>query len=267
MQQSLKILRRNHIELEAEIAQILDSNIMLLQNNGDDFIQDIDNPKDSLESPEEFETESLSYDIPDILDSDFEWKEIYEDSESYGYKSTESIDIDEFQESWLYDSVSFDKLLETSIYLSPLNNEGQLIASQILTYLDENYFLTKTHKELTKKLKADVDKLVRIIDVIKHLNSPGVASQSIRECLLAQLHSKDDFINGDKSLKPLLIKDISELLGLAKSTVSRAVSGKYISFNQHLIELRYFFLITYQQIPMVRKKIILLAPLNLQKPS
>lgn len=55
------------------------------------------------------------------------------------------------------------------------------------------------------------------------------------------MHQQDYFIEGDKAMQPLTMRVIAELLGLNESTISRAVNGKYLSFNQQLIELRTFF--------------------------
>ncbi len=55
------------------------------------------------------------------------------------------------------------------------------------------------------------------------------------------MEQQDYFIEGDKAMRPLSIQTIAEQLGLSNSTVSRTVRGKYLSFNQRLIELRFFF--------------------------
>lgn len=55
------------------------------------------------------------------------------------------------------------------------------------------------------------------------------------------MHQQDYFLDGDTAMQPLQMRVIAEMLDLNESTISRAVSGKYLSFNQRLIELRYFF--------------------------
>lgn len=49
------------------------------------------------------------------------------------------------------------------------------------------------------------------------------------------------FIDGDLSLKALKYQDISDVTGISKSVVCRCVNEKYISYNDQLIELKYFF--------------------------
>ena len=46
---------------------------------------------------------------------------------------------------------------------------------------------------------------------------------------------------GLDSLKPMMIKEVAEEIGVHPSTVSRAVSNKYVYTPQGVFELRYFF--------------------------
>ena len=51
-----------------------------------------------------------------------------------------------------------------------------------------------------------------------------------------------DFLeHGIDQLKPMMIKEIAEEIGVHPSTVSRAVSNKYAHTPQGVFELRYFF--------------------------
>lgn len=55
------------------------------------------------------------------------------------------------------------------------------------------------------------------------------------------IQQQDYFFGGEKAMRPLVMREIAEQLDLSESTISRAVNGKYLSFNQRLIELRFFF--------------------------
>jgi RNA polymerase sigma-54 factor len=47
--------------------------------------------------------------------------------------------------------------------------------------------------------------------------------------------------NGMEYLKPMMIKDVAEIVGVHPSTVSRAVANKYAHTSQGVLELRFFF--------------------------
>jgi RNA polymerase sigma-54 factor len=58
----------------------------------------------------------------------------------------------------------------------------------------------------------------------------------------AVLRRQQDFLDyGADHLKPMMIKEVAEEVGVHPSTVSRAVANKYAHTPQGVIELRYFF--------------------------
>jgi RNA polymerase sigma-54 factor len=54
-------------------------------------------------------------------------------------------------------------------------------------------------------------------------------------------HQEGFFINGVQSLRPLVLRDIAETIGMHESTVSRVTSNKYMSTPRGIYELKYFF--------------------------
>ena len=56
-----------------------------------------------------------------------------------------------------------------------------------------------------------------------------------------------DFLeHGSSHLKPMTMKEIADAVGVHETTVSRAVSGKYMATPQGLFEMKYFFTPGYQ---------------------
>jgi RNA polymerase sigma-54 factor len=49
------------------------------------------------------------------------------------------------------------------------------------------------------------------------------------------------FVNGVRSLRPLVLRDIAEAIGMHESTVSRVTSNKFVSTPRGIYELKYFF--------------------------
>ncbi len=53
---------------------------------------------------------------------------------------------------------------------------------------------------------------------------------------------KDFFVEGDKSLlKPMILKDVSDITGYDISTISRVISNKYVSTPHGVFPLKFFF--------------------------
>jgi RNA polymerase sigma-54 factor len=66
--------------------------------------------------------------------------------------------------------------------------------------------------------------------------------QTILKVCQAIVRRQTEFLShGLDQLKPMMIKEVAEEVGVHPSTVSRAVAGKYVHTPQGVFELRYFF--------------------------
>ncbi|MDC1435721.1 RNA polymerase factor sigma-54 [Gammaproteobacteria bacterium] len=54
-------------------------------------------------------------------------------------------------------------------------------------------------------------------------------------------HQKGFFDYGDEAMKPLILHDIAELVGMHESTISRVTTQKYMHTPRGIFELKYFF--------------------------
>ena len=52
---------------------------------------------------------------------------------------------------------------------------------------------------------------------------------------------KDFFIQGEKALKPMVLKDVAEAVGMHESSISRVTANKYLACQRGIFELKYFF--------------------------
>jgi RNA polymerase sigma-54 factor len=61
----------------------------------------------------------------------------------------------------------------------------------------------------------------------------------VTECIVEK--QRDFFEKGVAFLKPLILRDVAEAVGMHESTISRVTSNKYVHTPQGLFELKYFF--------------------------
>jgi len=77
------------------------------------------------------------------------------------------------------------------------------------------------------------------IQLIKNIEQ---RKQTIMKVCYSILARQEDFLEkGIDQLKPMMIKEVAEEIGVHPSTVSRAVANKYAHTPQGVFELRYFF--------------------------
>ena len=67
-------------------------------------------------------------------------------------------------------------------------------------------------------------------------------AQTILKVGMEIIEQQEAFFNyGVEFLKPLVLKDIAEVIGMHESTVSRVTSNKYLGTPRGVFELKYFF--------------------------
>jgi RNA polymerase sigma-54 factor len=83
------------------------------------------------------------------------------------------------------------------------------------------------------------DRYASALQLIKNIEQ---RKQTILKVCQAIVRRQTEFLeHGIDHLKPMMIKDVAEEIGVHASTVSRAVANKYAHTPQGVFELRYFF--------------------------
>jgi RNA polymerase sigma-54 factor len=99
--------------------------------------------------------------------------------------------------------------------------------------LDRDNGATKEVRDYVRERYTSAIQLMKNIEQRK---------QTILKVCQAIVRRQTDFLaNGLDYLKPMMIKEVAEEVGVHPSTVSRAVASKYVHTPQGVYELRYFF--------------------------
>ncbi len=106
--------------------------------------------------------------------------------------------------------------------------------------------ISNDYKELLAERGQNEELLLYLREKIKGARFFLRSLQQRQQTLLAignQIVSRQEefFRRGASALKPLIMAQIADAVGLHVTTVSRAVSGKYMDTPQGLFEMRYFF--------------------------
>jgi len=109
----------------------------------------------------------------------------------------------------------------------------QLRLSPTYRHMLERDALNKDVKNYVKDCFKSAVQLLKNIEQRKHI---------IVKVCEAIIRRQGDFLDkGIDQLKPMMIKDVAEEVGVHPSTVSRAVANKFAHTAQGVFELRYFF--------------------------
>ncbi len=101
------------------------------------------------------------------------------------------------------------------------------------------------YAEISKNAKAKKDKeyLAEQLNTANWLvRAMDQRAQTIMKVAGELILQQEDFFNyGVEFLKPLVLKDIAEIIGMHESTVSRVTTNKYLGTPRGVFELKYFF--------------------------
>jgi len=123
-----------------------------------------------------------------------------------------------------------------------INGEYIIIVNDnnLPTLTISNYYKSMVNdlddKEANKFL---TDKLNSSMWLIKSIEQRRKTLYKVTESILK--FQRKVFDEGKTALKPLVLKDVADDIGVHESTVSRATNGKYVQTPRGLFELKYFF--------------------------
>ena len=105
--------------------------------------------------------------------------------------------------------------------------------------INQQYRAMKWDREQRDVARYIRDRYASAVQFLKNLEQ---RKQTIARVCHAIVARQGDFLNyGIDFLKPMMIKEVAEEIGVHPSTVSRAVANKYVHTAQGVFELRYFF--------------------------
>lgn len=118
------------------------------------------------------------------------------------------------------------------IYFSDDGSPRLRVSQQYQQMLGKTDVSNETKSFIREKMRSAVD----LLRNIEHRR------QTIYKVVESMVHRQKDFLDhGVQHIKPMMLKDIAEDIGMHLSTVSRVVNRKYAHTPQGVLELRRFF--------------------------
>jgi RNA polymerase sigma-54 factor len=108
---------------------------------------------------------------------------------------------------------------------------------QMLQGYSEGAKTSKKDKEALTFVKQKLDSAKWFIDAIKQRQNTLLLTMNA-----IMNYQKEYFLTGDETnLRPMILKDIAEIVDLDISTISRVANSKYVQTDQGVFALKYFF--------------------------
>lgn len=129
--------------------------------------------------------------------------------------------------------VYIEKLEDDYIIYFPDEGTPRLRISQSLNQLVDQKDTSKEAKDFIK------EKMRSAIDLLRNIEHRRQTIYRVVECIIDR--QRDFLDKGVEYIKPMMLKDVAEDIGMHLSTISRVVNRKYAHTPQGVIELRRFF--------------------------
>jgi RNA polymerase sigma-54 factor len=135
----------------------------------------------------------------------------------------------------------FVEVINGELFLSMQENIPELKVNKEYSHMLNQYtkskHQTQERKDAANFVKQKIESANWFIDAIKQ------RSITLKNTMLAIIEiQRDFFLTGEESnLKPMILKDVSELCGYDISTVSRVSNSKYVQTTFGIYSLKYFF--------------------------
>ncbi len=166
------------------------------------------------------------------------------------------------------DDKAYEQLISLLRSLNP--NPGQLFESKTADYITPDVFISKPHGHKNGQwiatLNQDFESKLRVNEFYRNM-IPQTANANDKKFLQDNLQHARGFIKalqnrnstilnvaneiikrqsaflkyGDQAMKPMVLKDIADDLGVHESTISRVSTQKYMHTPHGIFELKYFF--------------------------
>ncbi len=192
LQQAIKLLQLNRLELSNLIQQELQENPLLEES------QDTDEDRNPLEATREEEAADVSpadraesaeerepTDAEKVADVD--WQDYIDSRPQTSYTSAREDEEERAFDATLSKRPDLTAHLEWQIHLSDFNEQEVEVAYWIIGNLNASGYLTASNSEIARNVGVDEESVEKILRKVQQLDPPGVGARNLRECLLRQL--------------------------------------------------------------------------------
>jgi RNA polymerase sigma-54 factor len=187
--QLMKLLQVPTSELEQRIKEELELNPALEEGDSQDDEEKFDDEKDEFDNSEDGNEENeREYDINDYLE---------DDTPDYKLKANNHSSDDDEKVVPIAQGESYQDILIEQLNLRTLSERHKQIGAYIIGNLDEDGYVRREMDALvddlafSQNISTDEKEIEKVLNIIQHLDPPGIGARTLQECLMLQLKRSD----------------------------------------------------------------------------
>ncbi|MEZ5691316.1 MAG: RNA polymerase factor sigma-54 [Rickettsiales bacterium] len=212
LQQSIKLLQCNSLELREFVEQALEENPFLSQDEISSSEEKIDSDDNKAKESSEEEDDNIkaSDENHDVGEWSEDWDDSYDidrDNINYSQESSansSSYNSDEYNktiEDNPANSLSLREHMLNQLQIEINDPTEKLIGAYLIDLLDESGYIKDDPTQISEVLGVEVKEIENILESLKKFDPTGVCAKDLKECLSLQLREKGRF---DPAIEKLL---------------------------------------------------------------
>lgn len=198
LQQAIKLLQLNNLELTELVNKELEENPFLENESSEEKVEKFEEETNDLS--ESFESGESIADEPKIDDYDNRWDT---DLSYQSYSKTtdsDSIDPGSVVEQTLSEKISLKGILKNQAELEFKSQTEKKISELLIDYIEPSGWITISIDELADFSGFDKTLIEKILLKMQNFEPNGVFARNLKECLIIQLKNEDKLNNSKKKL-------------------------------------------------------------------
>ena len=221
LQQAIKLLQLNRLELLETITQEMETNPLLDEQPGDDGYDENDSHEETKVDSDQPALEVRLEENPGRQEQEIDW-ESYLSEYNTGWAETprENRDLPVF-ENINASRTSLHSHLMWQLNLSDLSDSQREIGVQIIGNIDDDGYLKASMEELSQLTGHPDDEILKTLSAIQNFDPTGVGARDTRECLLIQARFQR---LGDTVVEKILLYHLENLENKRYDKIAKALS-------------------------------------------
>jgi RNA polymerase sigma-54 factor len=190
LQQAIKLLQLNRLELSEHVTQEMLEN-PILEENPEFVEEEIDKVEQKKEKAEDDKTKEIKGEGEGV--EEFNWENYIQPYSPpfYRQESSQDQELPSFEANLTKKTTLFEHL-KWQLALSKLNEQEETIGMFIIGNIDEDGYLKLPLEEVAQKANAELELVEKILKKIQEFDPIGVAARDLTECLCIQAKQARD---------------------------------------------------------------------------
>jgi len=210
LQQSIRLLQLSTLEINQEVARLLDENPLLEREDEEPALPYLPGTAPASAGAQEDTAEGAAQDEGEAGQPGEEWGE-----PAFGAAGSQGED-DEPRGEMAAEMPTLREHLLWQLNMSPLDVRDRKIVGLLIDALDENGYLAQPLEEISEMLPPELDitldDLETALAQLQHLDDAGIGARSLSECLALQIKALPDGTPGRDLALRLVVNHLA-LLG------------------------------------------------------